>query len=316
MSGKIMVIGGINADITGFSGEALLKNDSNPGRIEISAGGVARNIGENLIRTGFEVSMATAFAKDSMGLFLMDNCKSIGMDISCCKIVDGDERSSIYLSVVDVDGEMETAVSDMEILDNLSISDIKKSFKKFKEADFIVMDSNVSVDIIEFIMKEYKHKRIVIDPVSSSKAAKFEGLDWSAEIIKPNILEAEIISGINMDSLEGKIEGLRRMNDYGISWVLMTDGSKGAWLSGRGHVYRCLPFVGEKKNVNGAGDAFLAGAVYGRRNGTIETDMLYYGHAAASIAMESSKTVNPEMSVQALEKRTEELKRCLRVEEI
>ena len=110
MNNRIMVIGGINADITGFSREPLVHNDSNPGMIEISAGGVGRNIGENLIRTGFEVSIATAFAKDPMGFFLMENCKNIGMDTSCSKIFDYGSRSSIYLSVVDADGEMELSL--------------------------------------------------------------------------------------------------------------------------------------------------------------------------------------------------------------
>ena len=316
MNNRIMVIGGINADITGFSREPLVHNDSNPGRIEISAGGVGRNIGENLIRTGFEVSIATAFAKDPMGFFLMETCKNIGMDASCSKLFDYGSRSSIYLSVVDADGEMETAVSDMEIFENLSISDIKRSHEKLEEVDFIVMDSNVSVEIIEFVMEKYKHKHIAFDPVSTSKAGKLDGIKWSAEILKPNILEAQIISGIRMDSFEKTIEGLKRMNDLGICWVLMTDGANGAWLSGKGRVYRCPSFVGGKKNVNGAGDAFLAGAVYGRSKGQFETDMLYYGHAAASIAMESSKTVNPGMSVKTLEKRMEELKICLKAEEL
>ncbi|HKL11302.1 MAG TPA: carbohydrate kinase family protein [Clostridia bacterium] len=316
MNKRIMVIGGINADITGFSREPLVHGDSNPGKIEISSGGVGRNIGENLIRTGFEVAIATVFAKDSMGLFLMESCKNIGMDISCSKICDDNARSSVYLSVVDADGEMETAVSDMDIFENLSIPDLKQSYEEIEKADFIVMDSNVSVEIIEFVMKKYKHKHIAFDPVSTSKAGKLEGINWSAEILKPNKLEAETISGTRMDSFEKTIEGLRRMNSYGICWVLMTDGANGAWLSGKGHVYRCPSFAGGKKNVNGAGDAFLAGAVYGHINGHLETDMLYYGQAAASIAMESSKTVNPEMSVQNLEKRMEELRKCLNVEEI
>ncbi|MBK5251770.1 MAG: pseudouridine-5'-phosphate glycosidase [Peptostreptococcaceae bacterium] len=37
MNNEIMVIGGINADITGFSNESMIMNDSNPGNIEISA---------------------------------------------------------------------------------------------------------------------------------------------------------------------------------------------------------------------------------------------------------------------------------------
>ncbi len=46
----ITVIGGINIDIEGRPYDVLRREDSNPGRISLSYGGVGRNITENVAR--------------------------------------------------------------------------------------------------------------------------------------------------------------------------------------------------------------------------------------------------------------------------
>ena len=48
----VCVIGGLNIDLQGSSDAPLVLNDSNPGEIEMSAGGVGRNIAENIVRNG------------------------------------------------------------------------------------------------------------------------------------------------------------------------------------------------------------------------------------------------------------------------
>jgi pseudouridine kinase len=49
---KIGIIGGINIDIEGAPFKKLKYQDSNPGKIRLSYGGVGRNIAENLARLG------------------------------------------------------------------------------------------------------------------------------------------------------------------------------------------------------------------------------------------------------------------------
>ena len=60
----VSVIGGANIDIHGRSTQALRSNDSNPGDVHISAGGVARNIAENLARLGADTRLISAVGDD------------------------------------------------------------------------------------------------------------------------------------------------------------------------------------------------------------------------------------------------------------
>jgi DNA-binding CsgD family transcriptional regulator len=53
----ICVLGGSNMDIVGFPNKRLIQNDSNPGKVKISLGGVGRNIAENLVHLGISTKL-------------------------------------------------------------------------------------------------------------------------------------------------------------------------------------------------------------------------------------------------------------------
>ena len=50
---RICVIGGANADIIATSFGVFVPNDSNPGSVRLTAGGVGRNIAHNLALLGY-----------------------------------------------------------------------------------------------------------------------------------------------------------------------------------------------------------------------------------------------------------------------
>ena len=60
MAGYIAGIGGANVDIHGQSDAPIVMRDSNPGRLHLSAGGVCRNICDNLCRLGLTVELCSA----------------------------------------------------------------------------------------------------------------------------------------------------------------------------------------------------------------------------------------------------------------
>ncbi|MCD8330678.1 MAG: PfkB family carbohydrate kinase, partial [Lachnospiraceae bacterium] len=64
---KITVVGAVNVDICGKSDQLLKAEDSNPGRVTISMGGVGRNIAHNLRLLEQKVSLVTVFGDDGNG---------------------------------------------------------------------------------------------------------------------------------------------------------------------------------------------------------------------------------------------------------
>ena len=70
----ITIIGAANVDITASPLGRYVPCDSNPSRVEISYGGVGRNIAHNLCLMGEQVRLFTVFGDDSIALSLRDDC--------------------------------------------------------------------------------------------------------------------------------------------------------------------------------------------------------------------------------------------------
>ena len=60
----VTVVGGVNMDIGGWPGEVPVMQDSNPGVVRMSLGGVGRNIAHNMALLGMDVRLLTVFGDD------------------------------------------------------------------------------------------------------------------------------------------------------------------------------------------------------------------------------------------------------------
>ena len=65
--GYVLVVGSSGLDMVCRSRDELRYGTSNPGKLRISPGGVARNVAENIARLGMQVSLITAVGDDPQG---------------------------------------------------------------------------------------------------------------------------------------------------------------------------------------------------------------------------------------------------------
>ena len=66
----VVAIGGSNIDIIGQPYEKLIFKNSNKSKINLSSGGVIRNIAENLSKLNSKCHLITVFGNDDFGSFL------------------------------------------------------------------------------------------------------------------------------------------------------------------------------------------------------------------------------------------------------
>ena len=111
----IVGVGAANLDLNGASCAPIHLRDSNPGHISLSAGGVTRNVCENLARLGADVKLLSCVGDDVFGSYICRSCVEAGIDISHLHEARG-AHSSIYLSILDADGDMLVGMSDMRIV--------------------------------------------------------------------------------------------------------------------------------------------------------------------------------------------------------
>ena len=152
----VCVIGGLNIDLQGSSDSPLVFNDSNPGEIEMSAGGVGRNIAENMARISIPSKILSYVGVDALGDFVINKTTTANVDTSLL-IEHSTLPTSQYLSLLDDNNDMLVSISDMRIIDEMTIQDINNWTDTLDHSDAIVIDTNIPVEVIEYIVEKYNH---------------------------------------------------------------------------------------------------------------------------------------------------------------
>ena len=213
-----------------------------------------------------------------------------------------DGRTSTYVFVGDSDGDMAIAVSDMEICEKLTPDYFASQLDLLNGAAAVVVDANLPRASIAFIT-EHCTAPIFIDPVSTVKAEKLRGLLGRVHTLKPNRIEAELLSGVKITDDESLRQAAQALLDQGVQRVFLSLGGDGVLAAQQDEMQRVPICRAEMRNATGAGDAMMAALVWSFLSGRSLTESAASGTAAAAIAVESEETINPAMSAEAVEKR-------------
>lgn len=289
-----VVVGGVNVDIGGRSYAPLVEADSNPGRVSISLGGVGRNIAHNLSLMGTDVRLLSAYGDDLNGERVAASCSELGIDLSHALRVEGGVTST-YLYLADDHGEMALAVSDMDICKKITPRYLASQLPLLHNAQVIAADTNLPEESLVFLAKNATVP-LFVDPVSTVKAEKIRSILPMIHTLKPNKLEAELLSGVQIHSNADLDKAADKLLSMGVHRLFISLGADGVYAA-MGSERLILPNLpGKMVNTTGCGDAFMAALVWAYLEGMTLADTATAGLAAGSIAMESADTINPHMS--------------------
>ncbi len=297
----VTVIGGANVDIHGKSAGVLRANDSNPGSVRISAGGVGRNVAENLARLGVRCRLISAVGDDDYGRLLLRLTEAAGVDVDSVHVI-GTAPTSTYLSVIDGSGEMKVAISDMSITEHLTPERLQSREALLREASVIVVDANLPADTLAWITSEFADKPIFADSVSTAKAPRVGRSLSSIHTLKTSAAEAEALTGLDARTIPELERVAAQLRGAGVERVFITRGRDGVYYSagdGQGAVTSGLPVVAVR-NTSGAGDAFLAGLVFAWLDNKPLQDSLHFATAAATVTLADGATNSPALTLDAI----------------
>ena len=274
---RICVIGGANADIIATSFGAFVPNDSNPGAVRLTAGGVGRNIAHNLALLGDEVVFLTQFGGDAFGRFTADSCREAGIAISLCDYAPKGVRSC-FLSINDCNGEMVGGVADMVAAEGITAEWLATKLSMVGNVDAYVADANITVEALAYLI-DHVDKPLYLDAVSGAKAPKIkEAMSRSSKkhffSLKCNQLENEILKDLETAD--------RKFVSLGANGLDVIEGKAK-------HHFTALPC--RVVNATGAGDALMAGIIHAGPEATIE-EAARIGLLCAKNNIESPDTVN------------------------
>lgn len=254
----VIVIGAVNVDLSGTPAAALRAGDSNPGRVKLSAGGVGRNIAENLVRLGRPVSLITLTGDDDYGRMIRESCRRMGIDLSM-SMTEPDGRTSAYLCVNEQNGDLHSAVADMEIYERLTPDRLEPMLPALNAAALVILDANLPEETVTWAAERIQAP-LAADPVSVAKVCRLKGCLHRLELIKPNVPEAELLTGVSIRTDSDLSRAAERLLRSGVKQVYLSLGSRGVYADdGRERaILPCHP--GPIRNTTGCGDAFLAAA--------------------------------------------------------
>lgn len=301
---EITVVGGINIDIEGAPSGILRMSDSNPGRVTTSFGGVGRNIVENIARMGGDVAMISLTGDDFMGKSAKEQLERLGADVSGVIHVPG-ENTGMYLSILNHKNDMELAICNMDILERMTPEFMEDKMKFLSQSEIVGVDCNLEFETLDYITANLKTP-LFLDPVSASKAERVKNIIGRFHTVKPNKIEAELLSGMTITDEHSLYEVGQWFVNRGVRRVFISLGEKGAYY--RDEI--CEGIVGTKPvslhSATGAGDAFSSAILMGHVMGFSAKETAEMGIACSSIAMEAQTAVNPEMSMDMVLKRIQQ----------
>lgn len=295
----VCVVGGANVDIEGRAPGRLLLGDSNPGTVARSPGGVARNIAENLVRLGVPTRLITALGRDHNGTWLHDRTAAAGVDMIDSVWSEG-APTATYLSVLDGSGEMVAAVNDMAAMDALDVPALEARREAVAHAAAVVVDCNLRSETIGHIATQPARGPLFVDPVSTPKAERVARHLATVHTLKPNRAEAALLSGVDITGRRSLRTAATALLDAGVRQIVISLGAEGVFFADAQTSGILDPPRRAVASVTGAGDALMAGLVYGHLAELPLEEAVRFGLAAAAIAASSVSPVATDFSAEAI----------------
>ena len=299
-------------DVKARSSAPLDPATSNPGEVDTDPGGVGRNIAENLARLGTPTHLVAAVGSDSFGEALLAHTRGAGVQLD--HVVTGSRPTGTYLAVLDHDGDLSVAVSDMSATDALTVADIEPARSLIQNCDLLVVDGNIPIEVATWLcdIARSGDVPVVIEPVSVVKARRLRPLLTPGRpilAVTPNIAElAALVDHDVADTIPEISRATTELHALGVRHVWVRRGARGSLLSSapdvsaakagtsRPTVTTNTAVSADVVDVTGAGDSMTAGFVHALLRDDDAVSAAAFGQATAALTTESAHTVRPDLT--------------------
>ncbi|MFT2111194.1 PfkB family carbohydrate kinase [Marinomonas sp. 2405UD68-3] len=291
----LLIIGGCNLDINGSSLSRMKRNDSNPGSIQQSAGGVGRNIAENVVRLGNQIHFLSIVGQDSSGDWLLEKNRQCGINTQDI-VRHPDFNTSRYLSINDESGQLVSAIADMKIIDALDRRLLENKMPLLQSTKRILVEANLAQTTIEWLADLPLTVDFYADAVSATKASRLRPLLSRMSLLKVNRDEAKALLNIPASEDITDEQLAQDCIDKGVKAVLLSLGSDGVFFKDQNNALTIPVFPTTPVSDTGAGDALFAGFIHAQHKDWNLQEKLSFSVACAGITLESIHANDPNIS--------------------
>lgn len=280
----ITILGSFVVDLTSRASHLPLKGETVVGSFfKYGPGGKGANQATAASRLGGQVTFMTKLGGDIFGTIALDSFRKEGLLSEMIRI-DQEGQTGTALILLDEDGSNSilvvpgacATISDEEVDLLEPVLDRSAVFLSQLEINMSAIERGIA-------LANAKHVPVVLNtapvvPISDTLYAK-------VDTVTPNEVEAEILSGIKVDSLQSCRTASRFFFEKGVRKVIITLGPAGVYASdsNKDAIIEALPV--NVIDTTGAGDAFNGGFVAGLSVGMDFFTAVHYGTIVAGLSV-------------------------------
>jgi ribokinase len=268
---RIAVIGSANTDLITFAdrfpraGETLFGTS-----FDLGFGGKGANQAVAARLCGAEVLMIAKVGNDLFGEATLKNFASFGVDTTHVKIIEG-APTGVAPIFVEPNGQNRILVI-KGANDKLTPADVDAAAADLRRVSTIILQFEIPLATIYHTVRfaRANNIRCIVNPAPAVPAslADLTGADYFI----PNETEAELITGLPVQTMEQAVACAAALREKGFRRVVITLGARGAlFVDPTGHVH-VPPFQVTPVDTTGAGDAFIGSLAVFLAEGVPEKD--------------------------------------------
>lgn len=297
----VVVIGAATMDTKGRAAVALRRGTSCEGDIRISAGGVARNIAENLGRLGVPTTLLTAVGSDELGTRILAAAAESGVSTDHAVITD-EHRTGAYMAIYDARGEMAYSIHDMEIVRLITPEYVYRKRGLLARASLVAIDANLPPRTLRTLFSVTRKYgiRVCADTTTVALSQRLKPYLPDLYMVTPNAAEAAALTGLEVADKAQSLVAARRLVSMGVQVAIVTLGEEGLCYASPESSGTLPAIQCDIVDLTGAGDALTAAVVFGLLNDMDVDDAVRLGLAAAALTIQCRETVCPDLSVDLL----------------
>lgn len=285
MNKKIVVFGSFVVDLTGRTPHLPVPGETVMGSAFVMGpGGKGSNQAVAAYRAGGDVMLATKVGKDVFGTVATDFYKKEGMDTSYV-LEDPEKETGCALIIVDEGTAQNEIVVISGACGNITLEDVESLRSLIESAGILLVQLEVNFDAL-FRVIDIAHDAgvpIVLNPAPAAPIP--DEVLRKIAIVTPNETEAQILTGVKIETEEDAQKAADVFLKKGVSQVVITLGSMGAFASDGKKSQLLERIKVDAVDTTGAGDAFNGGFVMALAEGKDLFTALRYGNVTGALSV-------------------------------
>ena len=280
----IVVIGSANTDMVVKTsrfpepGETIIGGD-----FFMFPGGKGANQAVAAARLGGKVSFISKVGADVFGTQSKEGFIQENINIDHL-ITDPNHPSGVALITVNAEGENEIVVASGANA-HLTAKDIDQASSLIASANIILTQLEIPIKTVGYLIQLSKDldKKLILNP-APAQGLEDESLD-GLYCITPNQTEAELITGIKVDSKEQANQAANYLLEKGVKHVVITMGAHGSFYKSKTEQFFIKADTVKAIDTTAAGDVYNGALATGLSVGRSWRDAIILATKAAGISV-------------------------------